>query len=369
MHGCECQDSWQLEGLTLHGCVHTLGIALPWCFVKDPSKCTKGYTKAQLDALQKNVSQSGVVANGTTSTGTWDFCSLHEEVDMHLTHKGCHCLPRWEYKSKVYSGCNITEPNGTGWCYAAETGQKCSKNAAAPGEGKLHEWDTCDLPTAEPKFRTKHGCHCKPKWNHGGKDLTDCTKVADVPPPASLNSTNNTMETSHVGWCEVFTDERGCSGAQIGEKNVLWDTCFIIDEASKSTLQTSVHGCHCLPGWELGGISYKGCVKTPGAKGSWCPVIEDDSTAAGAQALGLTDASDGAGLTGHRWDWCNSDATSDEKNETGHWRPADKRFTPKDPSTPEWYQDVYNGLMEADSNEQELSHQLQASYWNRRRSR
>merc|ERR1719265_361679 len=122
MHGCECAENWHHDGLVLHGCVFSdfdqpdtenkhPNNELPWCFVKDPDACERGYHKDKLlDYQETSLSTitSGVCANLTSCedthferTGKWDFCSLKDHVDHHLPHRSCHCMPTWEHKRKL----------------------------------------------------------------------------------------------------------------------------------------------------------------------------------------------------------------------------------------------------------------------------
>merc|ERR1719161_1960253 len=112
------------------------------------------------------------------------------------------------------------------------------------------------------------------------------------------------------------------------------DVCFIVDEASAKQLETSLHGCHCLPEWSVDGTVYKGCSTTDHNgiedEAHWCRVIEDVSTC--PDSLGPDWAtSGGAGRGVGRWDWCTSTAPSPT------WRPPESRFTAKEPNTPSWY--------------------------------
>lgn len=360
MHGCECLDDWQFNGLTLHGCVFTNGVRVPWCFVKDPTKCTDGYSKDQLNELP-SVNDTTSLANNT-SNGTWDFCTLASEVDSHFTRKGCHCLPRWEFAGQAYSGCNSTDDSGEAWCYVAENAQHCE--ASAPTGAKKYRWDKCDPPSDTPAFMTKHSCHCKPKWTHEGKEYTSCLNDEEVPPPRNINTTNTTVKASLLGWCQVFEDERGCSSAEITAAGVMWDSCFFLDEASKKELIPTIHGCHCLPEWELDGAALQGCQKTQGAKAAWCPVAEDTETC--SNSLGPEHATGGAGRGGRRWDWCDQDAPRDPSEP---WRLASERFEPKDPNPPAWYADIYEDMKQRFDDWHTDMHQGQATWLRRRRAR
>lgn len=364
MHGCECMDTWQFNGLTLNGCVFTNGVRVPWCFVKDAASCTEGYTKDQLSELP---SVNGNSSN-TTTDGTWDFCTLPEEVAPHFTRSGCHCLPRWEFEGKAYSGCNRTEEGAGGnasdaWCYVAETASNCA-GASAPADAKKHRWDACDPPKESPAFLTKHSCHCKPKWKHEGSEYTSCLNDETVPPPRSINTTNTSVKASLLGWCQVFEDERGCAAAEITGAGVMWDSCFFLDEANKKELTPTLHGCHCLPEWELDGASLTGCQKTQGASASWCPVAEDGQTC--SNSLGPDDATDGAGRGGHRWDWCSEDSPKDPSEP---WRLASERFAPKDPNPPAWYSDIYEDMKQKFDDWHTGMHMGQATWLRRRRAR
>lgn len=360
MHGCECAESWQLNGLTLRGCVVSSNVRMPWCIVKDPANCKKGYTNSALP-ISPTVTQSPNPIP-ITINGTWDFCTLPDDVDPHLTLGSCHCLPLWEHEGVAYSGCNQTN-RGQSWCYVAETAEKCV-GARQPDATHFQLWDKCDSPAREPSFMTKNSCHCKPRWTHLGKEYTTCVQDELVQPPAVLNTTNTSIKKELLGWCQVFEDERLCPNVELSETGVLWDTCFFLDEASYAELPPSLHGCHCLPEWSLDGAVYKGCAYTPRAKAPWCPVVEDERTC--SNSLGPSDSEFGAGRGRRRWDWCS---IANPKDPSQPWRSASERFTPKDPSPPSWYQNVFNDLMDDHADWLNDRRMKQASYNGRRRIR
>jgi len=360
MHGCECSDSWQLNGLTLRGCVVSANVRMPWCVVKDPATCTRGYTNSALPISPTAGRTPGppVVINGT-----WDFCTMPEDVDPHLTMSSCHCLPLWEHGGVAYSSCNMTNTSLTSksWCYVAETEGNC-EGARAPDATRLQRWDECDPPASEPSYLTKNSCHCKPRWAHLGKEYTSCIQDELVPAPANLNTTNTSVKQELLGWCQVFEDERVCPSVELTETGVLWDTCFFLDEATKVQLPPTLHGCHCLPEWSLDGVLYQGCAWTPLAKSSWCPVVEDQSAC--SNSLSPADTEYGAGRGRRRWDWCSVERPLDASQP---WRLANERFAPKDPSPPSWYQNVYQELKDSHSDWVDDRRQEQASFLRRRR--
>jgi len=339
MHGGECASDWHYKGLALHGCVYTDGHDMPWCFLKKGDK--KGYNKTSLINVTET-SFVGVCTNASTCheqteerEGMWDFCALPEEVSTHYTVEGCHCLPTWEHNRQVYSGCSQPDPEKTPFCYVAET--EC-KGAQAPADDKKQKWDDCDLQKHSPAFVTRHSCHCKPRWSHNGKKQTSCAPQKLLEPPPALLAMNMSLETENAslsgiyGWCHVFEDERSCTGA-VKVKGTNMDVCFLVDDTSISTLQTTVHGCHCLPEWGLDGIMHQGCTKTGGVgeEQAWCRVVEDEAVC--VDSLGPEDATQsGAGRGAGRWDWCEPAG-----HDKGEWRHSDERFTPKEPDPPTWY--------------------------------
>jgi hypothetical protein len=361
MHGCECSDSWQLNGLTLRGCVVSANVRMPWCVVKNPDNCTRGYTNSALPITSTAGSQAPGVP--VVINGTWDFCTLPEDVDPHLTMASCHCLPLWEHGGVAYSGCNKTDPSGTGnsWCYVAETAGNCA-GSRAPDATRLQRWDSCDPAAKEPSFMTKNSCHCKPRWAYNGKTYTSCIQDELVPAPAVLNTTNTSIKKEMLGWCQVFEDERVCPNVELTDEGVLWDTCFFLDEASAAQLAPTLHGCHCLPEWSLDGVLYSGCAWTPLTKASWCPVVEDQATC--SNSLSPSDTEYGAGRGRRRWDWCS---VTRPKDPSQPWRLSDERFVPKDPAPPAWYQNVYEGLKESYGDWLDHRRQEQASFTGRRR--
>jgi len=337
MHGCECAESWQLNGLTLRGCVVSNDVRMPWCMVKNPATCNRGYRNAALPTE----SASGSNPNKQVINGTWDFCTLQEDVDPHLTLGSCHCLPLWEHGGVAYSGCNKTgdvASPGKSWCYVAEAGSSCV-GARAPDATHLQKWDVCDPPEAQPEFMTKNSCHCKPRWTYKGKEYTSCVQDELVPPPADMNTTNTTIKKEMLGWCQVFEDERLCPGVEQTAQGVLWDACFFEDEATRASLPPTLHGCHCIPEWQLDGVTYSGCARTPLAKASWCPVVEDK--AACSNSLEPVNAEYGAGRGKRYWDWCT---VENPKDPSQPWRLSSERFVPKDPSPPAWYHQVFQNL-------------------------
>lgn len=360
MHGCECSDSWQLNGLTLRGCVVSANVRMPWCVIKSPENCTRGYTNSALPITPTDGQAPGVPV---VINGTWDFCTLPEDVDPHLTMGSCHCLPLWEHGGVAYSGCNKTDISGTGqsWCYVAETGSNCV-GAREPDATRFQRWDECDNVANEPSFMTKSSCHCKPRWSHLGKEYTSCIQDELVPAPAVLNTTNTSVKKEMLGWCQVFEDERICPNVELTEDGVLWDTCFFLDEANRAQLAPTLHGCHCLPEWTLDGVLYTGCAWTPLTKASWCPVVEDASTCSNSLSPSETDY--GAGRGRRRWDWCS---VTRAKDPSQPWRLADERFVPKDPSPPAWYQNVYEELKDNHGDWLDQRRMDQASYAGRRR--
>lgn len=364
MHGCECADSWQLNGLTLRGCVVSSDVRMPWCIVKDPATCRRGYTNSALPITATVTSapnqnpRSPLVINGT-----WDFCTMPDDVSPHMTLASCHCLPLWEHGGVAYSGCNRTlgDPSGKSWCYIAETGGKCTPREP-DGTTKLQRWDLCDPPANAPSFMTKNSCHCKPRWTHLGHEYTNCVQDELVTPPANVNTTNTSIKKEMLGWCQVFEDERICPNVELTETGVLWDTCFFLDEATRAELPPTMHGCHCLPEWTQDGILYSGCAWTPLAKASWCPVVEDEATC--SNSLSPTDSTFGAGHGKRRWDWCS---VTNPRDPSQPWRLATERFTPKDPSPPAWYQNVYDDLIASHNDLMNARRKEQASYAGRRR--
>lgn len=338
MHGCECADNWHYDGLTLHGCVFTDEHDLPWCFVKDAAACQRGYNKSLLLTVGDHIS-TGVCSNATgcdvtteKRDGTWDFCTLPEEVDTHFSQSSCHCLPVWEHNRQLYSGC--AQPDGvnsSAWCHVAESNCAGSKVADAKGNQK---WDDCAMPSSSPVYVTRHSCHCKPAWEHEGKKQTSCAPNKLLKPPDVLVAINATLEEETIyGWCHVFEDERECPGAiKVGGHHM--DVCFLVDEADVADLETTLHGCHCSPEWGLDGIVYKGCSQTHGVaeEEMWCRVVEDESIC--PNSLGPEQArAGGAGRGIGRWDWCTP------KGKDQDWRLPDERFTPKEPDPPAWYQE------------------------------
>jgi hypothetical protein len=351
MHGCECAKDWHHKGLTEHGCVYTDGYDLPWCFVRDADSCKRGYEKTALLGGEK--SSSGICSNATSCAvtdverdGKWDFCSLNEEVDVHFTQNGCHCLPTWELQKKLYSGCSEPEENSSAWCYTAES--DC-KGAQTPSDDKHQHWDDCHhTPGNTPSFFTRNSCHCKPVWMHDGKKQTSCVPNAQIKPPDVLAAANATLENAQIyGWCHVFEDERECTGASIIDGHHM-DACFMQDEASVKQFESTLHGCHCLPEWTLDGIVYQGCSRTTGVQEdvTWCRVAEDLSVC--PYSLGSEHATPGgAGRGAGRWDWCRPNGKTQE------WRLPDERFTPKEPEPPAWYQSYHTyqhaGMNDIDS--------------------
>merc|ERR1719453_484325 len=175
MHGCKCAEHWQFDGYTHQGCAvvsdHTGDtISQPLCFVKDATACKRGYSMAKL----ANVTGStGICQNASCaapSESTWDFCHRVQDVSPYMTQSSCHCSPQWEFQSNLYSGCSQTGESEPSWCYVAAD---CAQATEAKGN-RTQKWDFCNLPQEKPAYLTRHGCHCKPKWESGGTEYTTC---------------------------------------------------------------------------------------------------------------------------------------------------------------------------------------------------
>jgi hypothetical protein len=347
MHGCECAEHWSFDGFGHQGCaivndVDGHNISQPLCFVKDATKCTKGFSMSKL----ANVTGStGKCENATclnpTET-TWDFCSRVEDISSFMTQNSCHCSAIWEFDDVVYNGCSRTVEDEPSWCYVAETDAGCSKASAAAGE-KTHRWDLCDPSTKKPTFLTRQGCHCKPIWVSGGKNYSSCVSKAELAWPSELQQSLDTEQRPLFGHCQVFEDEHVCP-ASIQSDGFVVDACFMADEAEKSDLDTTFSGCHCQPAWSFNNQTFKGCAAVvEGAEVTpWCPVVEDHSactpvsTPSMAVKMGLTSQE---GLPGWNWDYCGVEDTTN----TTVWQQPDHRFIP-DPSedVPDWYRGRLN---------------------------
>jgi len=379
MHGCECADNWHHDGLLLHGCVYTHrksfdGHDLPWCFVKDAEACKMAYEKEKIPYSGQSPA-SGICSDDTSChatdverEGKWDFCTVPEDVSFHYSNSGCHCLPTWEHERTLYTGCAQPDAGGNSsspWCYVAESDCKGAKAAA---DDKKQKWDDCDLHDKTPAFVTRHSCHCRPNWMNDGTKQSRCVAFDQLSPPAALVAMNASIEKESLyGWCHVWEDERHCSGA-VKVDGIHMDVCFMVDEASVGQLETTVHGCHCLPEWGLDGAVYKGCSgkerlhewegasvgddKDKDHDMSWCRVLEDVSVC--GDSLGPEHATaGGAGRGPGRWDWCKPNGGDADEL----WRRAVNRFEPIEPNAPAWYDefrvDQKNG--QSDSDDQLIS--------------
>lgn len=330
--------------MLFHGCVRTGDTKIPWCFTREGDSCTNGYNMSELPMKKGKSGRCDNERCSSISEGKWDFCTLVEDVAVQKTLKSCHCLPRWEYNEKLYSGCQRIEGDEKPWCYVAEIASGCD-NANQPEGAKMQRWDECSLASESPAFLTRHGCHCKPQWQSpDGIMRTSCLAMDKITPPSVMATMNSTFKnrSTLIGWCQVFEDERACNGALLSARGFLLDECFMDDEASIVEFDSTLHGCHCLLEWEVDNVIYQGCDPRSKTRGggevekAWCPVHED--SAACSHSLGPQDAEavGGAGQGGRRWDWCDPHDTKSV------WRHPSKRYTPIEPNPPKWWMDAMN---------------------------
>lgn len=267
------------------------------------------------------------------SESTWDFCHRVQDVSPYMTQSSCHCSPQWEFQSNLYSGCSQTGESEPSWCYVAAD---CAQATEAKGN-RTQKWDFCNLPQEKPAYLTRHGCHCKPKWESGGTEYTTCASSDQVAWPSELEEPT-IDHVSVLGWCQVFEDSRHCP-ASIKKSGLVVDVCFMADEAIRHQLEITYSGCHCQPEWILGNTTYHGCTKTDNGTlvTAWCPVIEDSAlcskTSIDSGPSEATTSDDG-------WNWDFCDASS--KNVTAIWRQPGQRFVPKPgEDVPDWYRRLH----------------------------
>jgi hypothetical protein len=299
-HGCHCLLNWTYNGKDMEGCssIETnFSLGFPWCQVTEECEMYAG-------SLNGSPAPVGEGAAGEDGEGGeakkqllppyWDFCTLPESVDHHLTLHGCHCMPRFEYNDRYLHSCSKTS-KGNPWCYVFESEDLCNGSLRTE-RGKNH-WDTCYREVDSSPFLTVHGCHCMPSFIYKEKYYDGCTKLDEFPDPM----------------CVVLEDEALCKGAiKLEGTDLLIDQCTIYGDSgnfSEDILsglpEAGDENCHCQPNWEHEKKTYQGCTFTESSPNrTMCYILED------ARKCPLEDGVDNVdNATNRRWRYCGASAT------------------------------------------------------------